>query len=116
MPCKCGNPAIFDKKNELCQSCYHRKWNQENRDKVNAAARLWRKNHPGKYEEVWKRYLANHPEKNLKHNPKLREKCKRARIESIYRKHDDDLKDDPERLNIKELVEGTEDDFQFRYT
>ncbi len=115
MPCKeCGQ----DKKIVafgMCQACYHRKWLKENRDKVTAAQKKWRTNHPEKYQAARRAYARKHPEMNLtKENTELRQSVHKGRMNTIYRKHEDDLKDDPERLNIREFVEGTRDDFQFR--
>jgi len=90
----------------LCRNCY----NHKTRDKVNAASKRWKEKNPDKCN------INQRPEHSLKNNSELLEKCNRARIENIYRKHDEDLKDDPDRLNIRELVEGKADYFQFRST
>lgn len=113
--CEQGKPIFAFGK---CYNCYHNEWSEKNRDKINAAAQRWRARHPDKVRASRQRDLEKHPERNLKNNPDLREKCARQRIEVIYRKHDEGLKDDPERLDIREhvkaIVEGETDDWQFR--
>ncbi len=116
MPCiTCGEDKKI-KAHGMCHQCYHNEWNRKNRDKHAATVRRWREKQPEKQKAIMKKYYDKHPERSLKNNPELQEKCARARLNAIYRKHDEDLKDDPERLDIRAIITGEIDYFQFRAT